>query len=416
MNAPIARLKTAAEAELESQFAALPAPEAWRSAAFARFAVQGLPNRRVEAWHFTDLRAAMEHALPLAALNGSAPQAKPHGFDGDGTRLVFVDGAFASDQSDALPAGVTLTRDSSAPEAHFDAMVTLNHAFAQATALIEIAPGTVLKTPLHLVFAQCTAATAVFSRIKVMVGAGAEVTLAEIHTGLEHAHQINNLVEIEIGDNAHCKHVCDCDAARSLCVLGLNIRLGHRAQFNSFAVLDGGQMVRRQIFADLDGEGADITLSGLMLGRGAAHLDTTLTINHAKPHGISREMFRSLLDEDAHGVYQGKVIVKPHAQKTDGKMMSKAILLHDGARMDNKPELEIFADDVVCGHGATVGGLDAEQIFYLQTRGIPRSEAEALLLEAFAAEMIEPVENESLKRHFTQRLMRWLQARGGRAR
>lgn len=415
MNVPIVRLKTAAETELERQFAALPALEAWRSAAFARFAAAGLPNRRVEAWHFTDLRAAMEQALPLAAGAGPAPKAALRGFGEAGVRLVFVDGAFAPDQSDALPAGITLTRDSSSREAHFDAMVTLNHAFAQQAALIEIAPGTVLKTPLQLVFAQRAAATAVFSRIKVKVGAGADVTLAEIYTGLEHGPQINSLVEIELGDNACCTHVCDCEAALALCVLGLIIRLGRAARLTSFAMLDGGQMVRRQIFADLVGEGADISLSGLMLGRGAAHIDTTLTINHAKPHGISREVFRSLLDETAHGVYQGKVIVKPHAQKTDGKMMSKAILLHDGARMDNKPELEIFADDVVCGHGATVGGLDGEQIFYLQARGIPRSEAEALLLEAFAAELIEPVENESLKRHFNGRLARWLQARGGRA-
>ena len=415
MNAPLARLKTVAEAELENQFAALPAPDPWRSAAFARFAALGLPNRRVEAWHFTDLRAVMEQALPLAATNGTAPQTAQRGFGEVGTRMVFVDGRYAPAQSDALPAGVTLTRDSSAPEAHPDAMVTLNHAFAQQAAQIEIAPGTVLKAPLHLVFAQRAAATAVFSRVKVKIGADAEVTLAEIHTGLEHGHQVNSLVEIEMGDNARCAHVCDCEAAQSLCVLGLIIKLGRTAHFNSFAMLDGGQIVRRQIFADLIGEGADIALSGLMLGRGAAHLDTTLTINHAKPHGVSREVFRSLLDENAHGVYQGKVIVKQHAQKTDGKMMSKAILLHDGARMDNKPELEIFADDVVCGHGATVGGLDAEQIFYLQSRGIPRSEAEALLLEAFAAEMIEPVENESLKRHFTGRLARWLQARGGRA-
>ncbi|MBV1707498.1 MAG: SufD family Fe-S cluster assembly protein [Hyphomicrobiales bacterium] len=413
MNAPLTRLQTDAETGLERQFSALVAPEPWRQQAFVRFAGQGLPNRRVEAWHFTDIRAAMAQALPLAAPAGDFPKAKLRGVGAEGTRLVFVNGSFAQAASDALPAGVSIRKDQNAPAAHGDAMVTLNHAFAAQAWLVEIAPGTSLPAPLQLIFAQSGPASATFSRVGVKLGAGAKATLGESYAGLESGHHINSLLDIELGDKASLVHGCDGAGEDALCVLSLFVKLGEGAQFTSFAMLDGRAMMRRQIFADLAGENANIALSGLMLGRGEAHLDTTLTIDHAKPHGTSREIFRSLLDEAAHGVYQGKVIVKPHAQKTDGKMMSKAILLHDGARMDNKPELEIFADDVVCGHGATVGGLDAEQIFYLQARGIARPEAEALLLEAFAAEVVEPVENDAFKRHFCDRLAHWLQARGG---
>ena len=414
MNAPLARLKTNAETELERQFTALAVPEPWRQAAFANFTSQGLPNRRVEAWHFTDMRAAMDQALPLAALDAQISKVKPHGLGAEGVRLAFVNGRFAPEASDALPKGVTIKIDERAPEAHADAIVTLNHALVPRAMLLEIAPGTIVPAPLHLIFAQVAPASAVFSRVGVKVGEGAQLTLGESYVGLEHGHQLNSLLDIELGDRASVAHGCDGAGADALCVLSLFVKLGQMAKFTSFAMLDGKRMMRRQIFADLAGEHADIALSGLMLGRGEAHLDTTLTINHAKPHGLSREIFRTLLDDAAHGVYQGKVIVKQHAQKTDGKMMSKAILLHDGARMDNKPELEIFADDVVCGHGATVGGLDAEQIFYLQARGIPKREAEALLLEAFAAEVIEPVENAAFKRHFIERLAQWLQARGGK--
>ncbi len=413
MNAPLTRPQTDAETGLERQFKALAVAEPWRQAAFARFAGLGLPNRRVEAWHFTDMRAAMAQALPLAAPDSQIAKTRLRGLAAEGTRLVFVNGGFVPAASDTLPEGVTIRLDQRVPEAHADALVTLNQAFAPQATLLEIAPGTLLQAPLQLIFAHGGPASAVFSRVGVKVGEGAQITLGEIYDGLDHGHHINSLLDIEVGDKASVAHGCDGAGADALCVLSLFVRLGHMAKFTSFAMLDGGRMMRRQIFADLAGEHADIALSGLMLGRGAAHLDTTLTINHAQPHGMSREIFRSLLDDAAHGVYQGKVIVKPHAQKTDGKMMSKAILLHDGARMDNKPELEIFADDVVCGHGATVGGLDAEQIFYLQARGIPRPEAEALLLEAFAAEVIEPVENDGFKRHFKDRLAHWLQARGG---
>ena len=159
------------------------------------------------------------------------------------------------------------------------------------------------------------------------------------------------------------------------------------------------------------GPGAKIALSGLSLIDGQRHADTTLTVRHAAPRGESREFFRHIVADEGSGVYQGKVIVDPHAQKTDGGMKSQALLLSPTAEMDNKPELEIFADDVVCGHGATVGALDPEQVFYLQSRGIPQAQAEAMLLEAFGVEAIERVADEAVADALRERLRAWLKRR-----
>ena len=169
--------------------------------------------------------------------------------------------------------------------------------------------------------------------------------------------------------------------------------------------------MRRQIFANLNAKGAKIALSGLALLDGSRRADTTLEVTHAAPHGESREYFKHIVADEASGAFQGKVIVAPHAQKTDGGMKSQAILLSPTATMNNKPELEIFADDVVCGHGATVGALDPEQIFYVQARGIPRAEAEAMLLEAFGVEAIDRVEDGVIAEALRERMRGWLAAR-----
>ena len=176
----------------------------------------------------------------------------------------------------------------------------------------------------------------------------------------------------------------------------------------SFALLAGGKLTRRQIFLKFTGEHATASLNGVSLLRGNEHIDTTLTVDHAAPHCNSRETFRHIIDGEATGVFQGKIIVRPGAQKTDGKMMSKAVLLSESGIMNNKPELEIFADDVVCGHGATVGALDEDQLFYAQQRGIPKQEAQALLLEAFAGEVIDTISHEPTREMMLDHLRNWL--------
>jgi Fe-S cluster assembly protein SufD len=178
-------------------------------------------------------------------------------------------------------------------------------------------------------------------------------------------------------------HTAIVEGEGALHVESLVARLGESAELRAFGYVSNGDLVRRQIFASLVGENAKIALNGLSLLDGKRHADTTLVVDHIAPHGESREFFKHIVADEATGVYQGKVIVQPGAQKTDGGMKSQAILLSPNAVMNNKPELEIFADDVVCGHGATVGALDRDQLFYLRARGIPETEAEAMLLEAF---------------------------------
>ena len=185
----------------------------------------------------------------------------------------------------------------------------------------------------------------------------------------------------------------------SIHVSTLVARLGERARLTSFALVTGAGLLRRQGFLRFEGVHAKASLAGVSLLRGRQHADTTLVVHHVAPHCESREFFRHILDGEATGVFQGKVVVAPGAQKTDGVMKSQAILLSEDATMNNKPELEIFADDVVCGHGATCGELDADQVFYVQSRGLPRPEAEALLLEAFAAAAIDRVDERAAARH-----------------
>ena len=188
--------------------------------------------------------------------------------------------------------------------------------------------------------------------------------------------------------------------------------IGARARFNSFAFTSDAQLVRNQNFIRFAGEGTKAAIRGVSLLRGKEHVDTTLLIEHAAAHCESREQFKSVLDGESHGVFQGKIVVEPHAQKTDAKMMTRALLLSDEAEADNKPELEIFADDVVCGHGATAGALDPGLKFYLMSRGIPEKESEALLIEAFIDETIEEIAHEGIRDALKFAALKWLGTRG----
>ena len=219
-------------------------------------------------------------------------------------------------------------------------------------------------------------------------------------------------MRISLGEGAKCALTSLIDDDASLHLESQIATLAADAELDAFALVAGGGLVRRQIFVRHDEPGAKIALGGLSLLQGKRHADTTLVVEHAAPRGKSREYYRHIVADEATGVYQGKVIVEPHAQKTDGGMKSQAILLSPTATMNNRPELEIFADDVVCGHGATVGALDPEQLFYCQARGLPRAEAEAMLLEAFGADAIDRVEDAKIAEALRERMRAWLAARG----
>jgi Fe-S cluster assembly protein SufD len=441
VNAEVATIKTAAETALAEAFAKargrLPGDDAVtarRDAAFGVFAREGLPHRRVEEWKYTDLRALMRDAKPLAAPPDAAAKAgaKTAGAmlgDVEARRLVFVDGAFVAELSDVagLEAGLTigslaqaLTTGDPALTAQLgklapanDVAVALNTALMGDGAVIRVAAGSTIERPLHLLFVASAKPAATFVRSLIVVERGARAMVIESHEGPPGSdYQVNAVVELFVGDDAHVDHVkLIGEGADALHVSTLAAAVGARARFNSFSFVAGGAVVRNQLFLNFDGEGTVAGIRGASLLKGRQHADTTLVATHVAAACQSREVFKTVLDDEAHGVFQGRIVVRRHAQKTDGKMMTQALLLSDRAEADNKPELEIFADDVQCGHGATAGALDDELKFYLMARGIPAAEAEALLIQAFLGEAIEGIEHAGLREALIDQVAAWLKAR-----
>ncbi len=202
------------------------------------------------------------------------------------------------------------------------------------------------------------------------------------------------------------------DEAEAVHIATLVATVGAKARFNTFNLTSGGAVSRYQGFITCAGEHTSIATNGVNLLRSEQHGDTTLFMDHAVPHCMSREVFRAVLDDSAHSVFQGRIVVRPDAQKTDAKMMTRALLLSDEAEVDAKPELEIFADDVTCGHGATAGALDDSLLFYLRARGLPEKQAQALLIQAFVGEAIESIVHDGLRDAAIAASVRWLEARG----
>jgi len=395
----------------------------------------GLPHRRIEDWKYTDLRVLMREVLPLAAppeaaaLKRAETALKAATIEG-ARRLVLVDGAFAPKLSDvgALEKGVSVrslreaidggdgalqaqlfSLDTSNP------MVALNSAMLTDGVIIDIADGTVLSQPLHIVhIAAGATASSMFTRSLLRLGKNASVTLVESYVAADGAqnYQAHDSLVIALGDNSRLDHVRLVeDAADAVNISSAAVTLGAHAHFNTFGLTSGAAVSRYQANIAFAGEGSRVETNGVNLLRGRQHADTTLFMDHAVPHCASREVFRAVIDDRAHSVFQGRIIVRPDAQKTDAKMMTRALLLSDEAEADNKPELEIFADDVTCGHGATSGALDDSLLFYLRARGLPEKEAQALLIQAFVGEAIESIADDALRDLATATAERWLRAR-----
>jgi Fe-S cluster assembly protein SufD len=425
----LAPVRTKAETALLAQFEALRGelPKrggsmAARDAAIAGFAASGLPHRRIEAYHYTDLRSLWRDVAPRApepsAKAGQSVEAGRFMGDLGASEIILVNGRLVTTDPSSLPEGVTIeTTGDTAPRIleGSDAVVALNTALTREAVSLRIGAGVAVERPLHILFIQDAAAPhGVFARLRVELGAGASATLLETHEGPAGiATQSNSAVEISLGDAARLEHVrvnAEDNAALTLSSLGLE--LGRGATALSLNVALGGAIARHQILTRFAGEEAKLTLAGVTMLDGTRHADATLIVDHAVPGGESRELFKTVVDDRASGIFQGKIIVRPHAQKTDGKMMSAALLLSEEASMSNKPELEIFADDVQCGHGATCGALDKNLLFYLMARGIPRAEAQALLIRSFLGEAIDLVSQPALRDALGGLVDRWLRRKG----
>jgi Fe-S cluster assembly protein SufD len=406
-----------------------------RRVAFEAYDRVGLPHRRIEDWKYTDLRALMREVLPLApapdaaALTRAAAAVKLQAIKGV-RRLVLVDGVFAPKLSelDGLEKGVavgTLRGVLESGEAALQAqlftldnanpMVALNSAMMTDGVVIQIANGIVLKQPLQIIHvATGTIPTAMFTRSLLRLGKDAGVTLVESYIAADGAntYQAHDSLVVAIGDNSRLDHVRLVEDSReAVNISSAVITLGAHAHFNTFGMISGAAVSRYQATIAFAGEGSRVETNGVNLLNGRQHADTTLLMDHAVPHCASREVFRAVADDRGHSVFQGRIIVRPDAQKTDAKMMTRALLLSDEAEADNKPELEIFADDVTCGHGATTGALDESLLFYLRARGLSEKEAQALLIQAFVGEAIESIVNDDLRELAIAAAQRWLEAR-----
>ncbi|MCP4618931.1 MAG: Fe-S cluster assembly protein SufD [Bradyrhizobium sp.] len=395
----------------------------------------GLPHRRIEDWKYTDLRVLMREVPPLAApadgpaLKRAENRLKGAAIEG-ARRIVLVDGVYAPELSQAGGAdtGVSirllreaLTGGDAALQAQLfsldisNPMVALNSALLTDGVVVEVADGTVLSQPLHIVHvAAGSAPSSMFTRSLLRLGKNAAATLVESYVAAvgAKAYQVHDSLVIAISDNSRLDHVRLVeDAGDAVNISSSAVTLGAHAHFNTFGLTSGAAVSRYQANIVFAGEGSRVETNGVNLLKGRQHADTTLLMDHAVPHCDSREIFRAVLDDSAHSVFQGRIIVRPDAQKTDAKMMTRALLLSDDAEADNKPELEIFADDVTCGHGATSGALDESLLFYLRARGLPEKEAQALLIQAFVGEAIESIASDSLRELAASIAERWLGAR-----
>ncbi|MGY4436935.1 Fe-S cluster assembly protein SufD [Bradyrhizobium sp. F1.13.1] len=415
-------------ASAEGRLPGSPSVIAVRREAFETYERLGLPHRRIEEWKYTDLRALVGEVLPLAAapdtaaLKRAADAVKAHAIAG-ARKLVLVDGVFAADLSDikamASEAGFktlreTLEKNSGLLKtAAIDAVIALNAAMATDGVVVDIADGVQLSAPIQIIHIAIAATASTFTRSQVVVGKGARATIIEsfVAAGAK-AYQVNDAVILAVGDNADVAHIrLMDDSPDAVNITSQFVTVGANTKLNFFNMTTGAAVSRLQGFITLAGEGSELSVNGVNLLQKTEHGDTTLVVDHAVPNCVSREVFRAVIDDRAHSVFQGRIIVRPDAQKTDGKMMIRALLLSDEAEADNKPELEIFADDVSCGHGATAGALDDSLLFYLKARGLPEKQAQALLIQAFVGEAIEQIADDDLREHVIGIAERWLERR-----
>jgi len=399
----------------------------------ARLTAVGFPTAHDEDWRFTNLSAMLGTAFQTAADAAARVDDRslaPFGFaGGDGTRLVFVNGRFAAELSTVspLPAGVRagnlaqlLTRDRATLEPHLaryedfqhEAFSALNTAFLTDGAFVSVPRGAVVEGPIHVLYVTVPDGTAcaVHPRTLVITGEDSQVSVVEDYVTLgEGVHFSNAVTELAVGDGSVVSHyLIQRESRQAFHVSTLRGQQGRSSSVTSHTVLLGGALTRRNIHPVLAGEGAQCLINGLFMSNGRQHMDNYMKVEHASPHCESRQVYKGILDGGSHGVFHGRIVVHKDAQKTDAKQTNMNLLLSEDAQIDTKPQLEIYADDVKCTHGATVGQIDEEAIFYLRSRGLTEASARAILLTAFAGDMLQRMKAEPVRCHLEHLVARWM--------
>lgn len=403
-----------------------------RQAAISRFRQVGLPTTRQEDWRFTPVQPiATTEFQPVTELPASVTRAdvEPFSFAGfGGPELVFVNGRFASALSypGSLPAGVRVTSltdllagDGTLVDANLGRYVTLeqhgftalNTAWMADAAVVVIPKNQVVETPIHLLhFATAERPVAIHPRVLLLASEGCAARVIESYAGpAGEVYLTNALTEIVVGPDARVDHYkVQRESTSAYHISSTHVTLQRSASLRTHGITLGGRLVRNDINAFLDAEGVSCTVNGLYLVDGDRLVDNHTTIDHAKPHCESHELYKGVLNERGHGVFNGKIYVRPDAQKTDAKQTNQVLLLSEDATINTKPQLEIFADDVKCTHGATVGQISREAMFYLRARGIGRDQARQLLIHAFAEDIIERIEIAQVRQALEQALLKEL--------
>jgi Fe-S cluster assembly protein SufD len=404
-----------------------------RDDAFARFCEVGFPTTSDEDWRFTNVSAIAKGSFRLAGQSEAAVSQREIDacrIPESASLLVFVNGQFAPSlfSTGTLPSGVEVNslaqqieKDPASVERHLDrylniqrdAFSALNSAFAGDGAYVHINRGIVLENPIHLLFiskgeassqdrsAQDRPALMSHPRNLIVAEAESEATVVEDYISLDEGVSFcNTVTELVAGDGAIVSHyMLERENRQAFNISTLRMQLGRSANVSSHSVLLGGALVRNNVHPVLAGEGGECLINGLYAGAGDQHLDNYMLVEHASPHCDSRQFYNGILNDHAHGVFHGRIIVHKDAQKTDAKQTNRNLLLSDDARIDTKPQLEIYADDVKCTHGATIGQIDEVALFYLRSRGIDESSARKLLLSAFAGECLDRMKQGPARSH-----------------
>ena len=414
------------DADLES------APPPWltalRQEAFGRFENLGFPTTRHEEWRFTNVKRIAETAFTLAEIRTplSRETISPFLLDEDYLRIVFVNGHYIGELSatGATPPGAVVSSLSAALADHpaliedhlgqfaiddTASFAALNSAFIRDGAFVHVPRGVVVERPIHLLFISTdnSSPTASYPRNLIIAERETESTIIESYVGMNDGVYLTNAVtEVSVGENAvvdHCK--LQEESADGYHVATTQIRQQRASRFSSHYFSLGAQLVRNEVNVTLDDEGCECTLNGLYIAADHQHMDNRTRIDHAKPHCNSHELYKGILDDHAKGVFNGKIYVHPDAQKTDAKQSNRVLLRSNDAVIDTKPQLEIYADDVKCTHGATIGQIDEKALFYLRSRGIYEDLARSLLVYAFANEIASAVPLAAVREHVERFLL-----------
>jgi Fe-S cluster assembly protein SufD len=406
--------------------------DAKRDAAINRFGSNGFPTAKVEAWKFTNLNPLARTVFNNVAVPSQTALTKaalaPYRLTPECHLVVFVNGQFRPDLSalDHVPDGtrVVSLRDASQDDLHAliappsiaadsraRSLFDLNTAFMNDGAIVHLGRGAVLD-PVQLLFVAIPnpAPLAFQLRNLICAEAGSSATVLETYVGLGIGSYWTNVVtQIAIASNAVLRHYkLQAEGGSAFHVAATSARLGHQAAYRMFAVSLGAELSRNEFDIDLAATDATARLAGVTLARDAQHLDTTIRVDHSTLRGTSSQEFRSVVAEQAHAVFQGRIRVASDAQKTDARQSSRNLLLSAAAAADTKPELEILADDVKCSHGATVGDLDRDALFYLQSRGVDEADARTILIDAFLNELIEGIHRQTARAYFRRACDSWL--------